>query len=268
MMMTSPLYPPVSLLNTEQREIHSTIVGQDYIVKIRLPERYHETPDRLYPVLYLMDGDHAFGMAVDIVQYLIYGGYIPDLIIVSPAYGSKNGPSEGGSNMRARDLLAFEVPWLNYASHPRPQGEAFRQFLEQELIPFAESEYRIDSTDRTLWGYSAGSFLGLYALFANPGQYQRYIMVDGFDEGLMPFESQYAGQHTDLAAKLYLSYCAEKHNPSAPQFTETLLSRHYKSLTLHLDLLNNIGHFAVPAEGLTKGLVWIFGDESNKKAAG
>lgn len=262
--MASHLYPPVSILNTEQRLIHSKIVGQDYLVKVRLPERYYEYLDETYPVLYLLDGDHAFGMGADIVQYLIYGGHIPDLIIVSPAYGSKNGPSEGGSNMRARDLLAFEVPWLDYTSHPRPEGETFRQFLEQEFIPFAESEYRIDSTDRTLWGYSAGSMFGLYALFANPSQYQRYIMVDGFDEELLPFETRYAKQHNDLAAKLYLSYCTENHSPSAPRFAEALASRQYKNLTCKVELLSEIGHFAVAAEGLTKGLVWAFEDEKKK----
>lgn len=263
-MMTAPSsHLPVSLLDTEQRQIHSNIVGQDYLVKIRLPERYHENPDNRFPVLYLLDGDHAFGMAVDIVQYLIYGGHVPDLIIVSPAYGSKTGVDYGGSNMRGRDLLAFEVPWLDYDVHPRPKGEAFRQFLQKELIPFAENEYRIDSADRTLWGYSAGSLFGLYALFVNPGLFQRYIMIDGIDEGLLPFESQFAMEHTDLATKLYLAYCAEKHSPSSPQFTNALLSRQYKSLSLQVDLLNDIGHFAVGAEGLTKGLVWAFGDRDN-----
>src|SRR5687768_12083827 len=102
-------FPLVSIANSQLRRVRSSIVGQDYQVKIRLPEAYENTTT-LYPVLYLLDGDHAFAMATDIVQYLIYGEHIPDLIIASPAYDSKKLPHEGGKNMRNRDLTPFPVP--------------------------------------------------------------------------------------------------------------------------------------------------------------
>lgn len=251
-------YPPVSLLYTEQRELHSTIIGQDYLVKVRLPERYHENPDQIFPVLYLLDGDHAFGMAVDIVQYLIYGGHIPDLIIVSPAYGSKVLPHEGGTNMRVRDLLPFAVSDLDYSIHPQPGGERYLRFLEQELFPFAESEYRIDPTDRTLWGYSFGGVFLFYALFSGLALFHRYILIDGWHEELMKIEERYAEQYADLPFKLYMGYCDDEPNPELIQFVNTLESRKYRGLTFKYDLLNDIGHFAVGAEGLTKGLVWVY----------
>ncbi len=86
---TPDLYPPVLIANSQLRHIRSSIIEQDYLIKVRLPETYADST-AVYPVLYLLDGDHAFAMATDIVQYLIYGEHIPDLIIVSPAYGSKN----------------------------------------------------------------------------------------------------------------------------------------------------------------------------------
>jgi hypothetical protein len=86
--MTTSLdfYPSVPIANSQLRHLRSTIVGQDYQIKIRLPENYANSTS-LYPVLYLLDGDHAFAMSTDIVQYLIYGQLIPDLIIASTAYG-------------------------------------------------------------------------------------------------------------------------------------------------------------------------------------
>lgn len=59
--MTAPTiqYPPVPLACSEMRCIRSSIIGQDYQVKIRLPEAYATTTVS-YPVLYLLDGDHAF----------------------------------------------------------------------------------------------------------------------------------------------------------------------------------------------------------------
>src|SRR5574342_1153793 len=109
--MTTPSvqYPLVPIANSQLRNINSSINGQDYQIKIRLPEDYANTTT-LYPVLYLLDGDHAFAMATDIVQYLIYGEHIPDMIIASPAYDSKTPPDEGGKNMRNRDLVPFPHP--------------------------------------------------------------------------------------------------------------------------------------------------------------
>src|SRR5215208_2949826 len=135
--MTTPNveYAPVPIAYSQLREIKSSIVGQDYQVKIRLPENYTNTTD-LYPVLYLLDGDHAFAMATDIVQYLIYGEHIPDLIIVSPAYDSKLASDEGGKNMRNRDLAPFPTPYTDET----PGGVQYLEFLQEELIPFVEKK--------------------------------------------------------------------------------------------------------------------------------
>src|ERR1044071_9282118 len=110
MTASSSSYPSVPIANSQLSQIKSSIVGQEYQVKIRLPEEYVSTT-KLYPVLYLLDGDHAFAMATDIVQYLIYGQHIPDLIIASPAYDSKKLPAEGGKNMRDRDLIFWPTPY-------------------------------------------------------------------------------------------------------------------------------------------------------------
>ena len=65
-------HPHVEIDGTQLHRIHSAIVNQDYLVKVRLPESY-ATGQQVYPVLFLMDGDLAFAMATDIVKYLEYG---------------------------------------------------------------------------------------------------------------------------------------------------------------------------------------------------
>jgi len=248
---TSP-YPLVPISNSQLREIKSSIIGQEYQVKIRLPEDYASTTI-LYPVLYLLDGDHAFAMATDIVQYLIYGEHIPDLIIISPAYGSKIAPAQGGKNMRNRDLLPFHFP----SEDMTPGGVQYLEFFQQELIPFVESNYRVLSNDRTLWGYSLGGVFALYALFEKPNLFQRYIIVDGFEDEYFKIEATYAAQHTDLPIKLFLS--APPSDLGSKKFFDIINERNYTNFRSEFVLLNNIGHFAVGAEGLTKGLVSVFG---------
>ena len=253
--MTHMQYPQVPIANYQLRHIESSIVGQDYQVKIRLPEDYASTAT-LYSVLYLLDGDHAFAMATDIVQYLIYGEHIPDLIIVSTAYDSKKGPDEGGRNMRNRDLTPFPPAQTDTIS----RGVHFLEFFEQELIPFVESNYRVLTSDRTLWGYSFGGIFGLYALFQKPHLFQRYMIVDGFDPRYFEMEELYASQHHDLPVRLFISGgSGTEWGADLSKLNDRLVARNYPSLRSAYTVLNDMGHFAVPAEGLTKGLVSVFG---------
>ena len=245
--------PAVPIANSQLRHIGSSIVGQDYQIKIRLPEDYSSTTT-LYPVLYLLDGDHAFAMATDIAQYLIYGQHIPDLIIVSPAYGSKKTPEYGGTNMRNRDLAPFPTPHADVT----PGGAQYIEFLQQELIPFVESNYRVAPADRTLWGYSFGGIFALYALFHKPDLFQRYIIVDGFDEKHFEMEEMYVAQHTDLPIRLFMSAPPGQWGSNLSKLLDTLNRHGYANFRSEFAQLNDIGHFAVGAEGLTKGLVSVF----------
>jgi Putative esterase len=251
MTTSSASYPSVPIANSQLRQIKSSIVGQEYQVKIRLPEEYGNTTER-YPVLYLLDGDHAFAMATDIVQYLIYGQHIPDLIIASPAYDSKKLPHEGGKNRRVSDL----APFLLYEEDTEPAGVQYLEFIQHEFIPFIESNYRVLPGDRTLWGYSRGGIFTLYTLFQKTDLFQRYIVVDGFDDKYFEMEELFASQHTDLPIRLFLA--APPDDLGSKGFYDILAGRKYTDLHSEFVQLNDIGHFAVSAEGLTKGLVSVF----------
>lgn len=249
-------YPPVPIANSQLRQIRSSIIGQDYQVKIRLPEDYGSTPN-LYPVLYLLDGDHAFAMATDIVQYLIYDEHIPDLIIVSTAYGDKRTPAYGGINMRIRDLAPFPTPFTDQ----KPGGVEYLEFLQHELIPFVESNYQVSPTDRTLWGYSFGGIFSLYAIFQKPCLFQRCIVVEGFDQKYFETEELFAKQNKDLPLRLFLSSRLNDEwgwGRDLSELNDRLNKRKYPSLQSEYTPLNDIGHFTIPAEGLTKGLVSVF----------
>jgi tetratricopeptide (TPR) repeat protein len=248
-------YDAVPIDGTELRTIHSAIIGQDYLLKIRLPDGY-ERSDRRYPVLYLLDGDFAFAMATDIVQYLEWGGHVPELIIVSPAYGSKRAPRTGGNNMRNRDLLPFASP----AIAEEPGAENFLHFLQEELIPYVDASFRTDPVDRTLWGYSLGARFGLYALFSRPGLFSRYVIVDGFASELLGLEAEFATRHTDLPAMVFLSSGLPR--AEVTQFITQLRGRGYPNLKTDYVQLAGITHFAVGAEGLTRGLKYVFKGKS------
>lgn len=242
---------PVPVAQSELHHLDSEAVGQRYQVKVRLPEDYAETDD-LYPALYLLDGDHMFAMATDIVQYLVYGGHVPDLVIVSPAYGSKRTPDVGGTNMRNRDLLPFPVEGVPDDS---AGASSYLAFLERELIPFAETRYRIDSSRRILTGYSLGSLFVVYALFEKPDLFAAYLAADGFAEQLWAYEEAFAARAGALSARLCL---ASRSDPDADlsRLADRLERRGHEGLSVsHMPLAGGEDdHFLVPGEVLSRGL--------------
>jgi uncharacterized protein len=240
---------PVPIANSALHEFSSSLIGEKYSVKVRLPEKYLETTES-YPVLYLLDGDHAFAMATDIVQYLIYGHHIPDLIIISPAYNSKNTPEYGGTNMRNRDL----VPFPTQGSNTIPGAALFLQFFEQELMPFVRSRYRVNVADSTLAGYSFGAFFVLYTLFQKPNLFSRLIAIDGMDDRFLDMEESFSVAHAMLPVRLFVSSGSDDMSGLA----DKMAKRGYSGFRVEHAHLNTIGHFAVGAEGLTKGLVSVF----------
>lgn len=174
------------------------------------------------------------------------------MIIVSPAYGSKRSPEEGGKNMRNRDFLPFHISGIDIP----PGGAQYLNFFELELIPFVESNFRVLPGDRTLWGFSFSGIFAVYALFQKPNLFQRYIIVDGYRDECIGMEESYASHHTDLPIRLCIS--ASPSEPLGKKLFDMLRVRKYANLQSEYELLNDIGHAAVGAEGLTKGLVSVF----------
>jgi len=250
---TPPPIPAVSLDGTRLHRIQSA-GGREFLLKIQLPEGY-ERDQRTYPVLYLLDGDHAFALATDVVRYLGYGKHVPPLIIASPAYGSLLLPEEGGSNRRGHDLN-----FVSSRADPEPGGEAYLRFLAEDLIPYVESHFRADRADRTLWGYSLGGSFAANALFRVPGLFHRYVIIDGFQARVLELELAYHEKRHDLPAKVFLA--AAVPDGALSRFHEILKSRSYRGLSVDYVELSDLNHFAIPAEGLARGLKAVFGEAS------
>ncbi len=178
--------------------VASNIPGQVFQLRVSLPERYYDLDTTTYPVLYLLDGDYCFAMATDVLRYLNYSGEVPEMILVAIAYDSVKMASEGGKNMRVRDLTPSPAE-----NRPGSGGaENFRRFVKEEVFPFIESNYRVAPGDRALWGHSLGGLFGLYVLFHSPEFFRRYIIVspalrygnrDAFD-----LEEEFSKTHGDF----------------------------------------------------------------------
>lgn len=160
-----------SLPQTERRAIHSTKVDQTYVLQIYLPPGHEKEGAGPFPVVYLLDGGRSFGMAVDVVGWLIWSKEIQPVIVCAIGYGDQG--AEWWSK-RARDYTACKDPRNNFGSWPQAGGaDAFAAFMQQELFPLMASAYKVRTEERGLAGLSLGALFGAHALLSRPGTRRR-----------------------------------------------------------------------------------------------
>lgn len=255
-----PPYTKVITKHTELKYIISKNVDDTFYIYVRLPKHYSETKKR-YPVLYLLDGDIAFNMATSIVRYLQYGKFVPDIITVGIGYGTMLSDHE--LNFRNRDYTPTKFPGREIS------GGAYKylQFIKKELIPFIDSTYRTDSTDRTLNGYSLGGLFALYAMLKEPELFNRYIVGSPFiyrnTKDLLSLEDSLYENGGELNGNLYITVgeneSIKKYQKPISEFVERLKEREYEHLNFYFRTFENGQHLICPSEAMSYGLVFVFG---------
>lgn len=271
-----PLYPEATLFHTQVHSLTSSIVGQDYTISIWLPDSYTHA-QKTYPVVYLLDGNFSFGLATDTTHLLIFGQEVPEVMLVGIGYPIQS--YDDWITHRTRDYTPTQSydDWVTHRTRdytpttvvdtPGSGGAAqFLSFIETELLPFVESTYRTDPTDRTLWGYSLGGLFVLYALFTRLGLFHRYVSGSpyvGWDNQVMfQYEQEFARGPSALPADLAITAGTleeqDDYKSNIEVFWTRLQERNYAGLnlkTLHLEGETHLSGFA-PA--YIRGLKAVF----------
>lgn len=250
---TEQSFPEVKLAGTQQRDIYSKIVGQEYELYINLPRGYDDTA-KSYPVIYLLDAQWDFPLLNAIYGQQYYDGFIPGVVTVGITWGGKN-PS--ADNLRARDFTPTSI------NGPNPTGNAanFLKFIKEELIPFIEKNYRI-TNDRTLMGSSLGGLFTIYALFNETDLFDKYVLTSpalGWDKGAIYFyEKNFKERESGPPIKLFMAIGGLEHQNDFQKFVEHLESENYKNLEIGTKVIEGIGHSGGKADGYTRGLQFAF----------
>ncbi|HEV3471158.1 MAG TPA: alpha/beta hydrolase-fold protein [Pyrinomonadaceae bacterium] len=149
-------------------QLKSEVLGEERTILVRTPAGY-ERGDERFPVLYMTDGDAHLLHTSGTVQFLARNGRIPEMIVV------------GITNTdRTRDLTPTRVerlPGNPNARFPTSGGaDKFLKFIETELIPHVEKQYRTQPF-RVLAGHSLGGLFAVHAMVARPELFNAYIAV-------------------------------------------------------------------------------------------
>jgi predicted alpha/beta superfamily hydrolase len=246
--------PRVEIAGTQLLHLSSAITKKDYDLYINLPRGYGDT-SKTFPALFVLDAQWDFPLAQAIYGQQYYDGFIPELVIVGITWGGKNPDYD---QLRAYDLTPTDIGlMMKYGNAPK-----FLSFITKELIPFVESKFRIKKNDRALMGSSFGGLFTLYAMFQEPGVFNRFVLtspsIQWDNKQLSSLNKSFAEQHKELAAKVFMGIGEYENVSELQNFAEELKSKNYKSFELQTKVIAGMGHSGGKAEGYTRGLQAVF----------
>lgn len=246
----------VTLPFTEVQQLKSSATGRNYDIYIRLPDGYEQDKNKQYPVIYSLDGQWDFKMLDSICGGLVYDKFMPEVIIVGITY---SGEGADYGDLRAKDYTPVRDLYFGGGG----DGPKFLSFLKEQLIPFIESNYRTDPSQRVLMGSSFGGTFTLYALFSDPSLFQGYlagspVVVYG-NRFAFQQEAEYADKHTDLPVRLFITVGgAEELAYPVEEFMQVLRERNYEGLELETLTVEGEGHASNKPESYNRGLRFLF----------
>jgi uncharacterized protein len=252
----------VCLDNTEQFSITSeNVKGENYLIQVSLPFGYSSS-HKTYPVLYVLDGDYAFGITKGITDLLMIGKEIKGIIVVGISYGKG---VFAWSIKRTRDLTPGHD--TIFAKGQNTGGaDNFLKFIQYELFPVVNRTYRTDPDSSAICGESLGGLLNSYILWKQPEMFKSYIIISPSliwnDKSVLKLESEYFVNHKELNKTVYIAYGSldSKEVIISPttELIEMIQMHNYNGLRMVTRVFEGETHMSVPSVAITNGLKTLF----------
>jgi predicted alpha/beta superfamily hydrolase len=238
---------PVKIFIGETVNLHSGILNEDRTLYIYTPSGYNFSDSR-YPVLYMLDGADHFVHISGIIHYLSAVGRIPQMIMVAIP-----------NTQRTRDLS----PTAEEGFPSSGGGEKFLNFLEQELIPYIDQNYKTHPY-RVLAGHSLGGIFTIYTLLDRPDLFGGYIASSpalGWDNGvLIDRAKSFFQKQARLDKYLYVTLGNEGEMIYAlfKEFTDTIKRTKPKDFKWEFSYMENETHGSVSHKSIYDGLEKLY----------
>ena len=259
---------PFTIANSNRIPIESEITGRAHELVVILPGSYQSETDKTYPVLYFLDAYWDAPLISGIHNNLAWDNLLPEMILVGLSYAGEDADYD---DLRARDLTPTPAPGENPHAGQAPK---FLQFLEEDVLPYVEANYRV-SSERALSGNSLGGLFTLYAMYEKPGLFERFIAISpavGWgDKYLFSRDAQRAEAKRPLPVRLYLSEGGDEYAPFRDPivaFQKQLKKRGHQGMHLMNATIAGCRHTGVKAEAYTRGLQWVFDDMAPQGPSG
>src|SRR5215218_6959013 len=237
--------PMVASVVHRQLTIKSAVLGEERTILVRVPVSYERTKGK-FPVVYMLDA-HApqNSMMAGIMEQQAWGGVIPEMILV----GIQN-------TDRDRDLT------------PTPEagrgggGEKFLRFIETQVIPLVEKNYRTQPF-RIFAGHSLGGLFVVYTLVTRPDLFNAYIAASpvlGWNNNFVIKRAEAAfKQESDSRITLFAALGNEPdYLPAFNTFSDLLKKAKPKNIDFEFQQLKDENHGSVVLRAYYGGLRKVF----------
>ncbi|WP_162235831.1 alpha/beta hydrolase-fold protein [Pedobacter sp. Leaf216] len=256
-------------IKSDQGEIvtmYSDILKEDRKILIYTPKDSINSEKR-YPVIYVLDADNHFAQMVEYSKYLsrqdVY--VIPPMIVVGITNTNRVRdltPSKSNFDYSGKPDTTLNAPYKNSGGN-----EFFFQFIQKELLPYVNSNYKIQPY-RILAGHSFGGLTAINCLINYPDMFNAYIAVSPsfwWDQKfLLKLADKKLKAGSSLSKTLFFSDGNEGSSPESPfhkdvlKFDSLLKSRSIKGLNFEYTSYPMESHMTVPIKTYYDGLRFVY----------
>lgn len=237
--------------------INSSILNEERTCLISLPDSYNDssTGEKEYPIIILLDGYTFFKTASGIVHFMSSNRnrnyFMPETIIIAIENVD-----------RRRDFTVTKI------KTKRPNtgggGRNFLNFIEKELIPYIDKNYRTEPI-RTLVGHSLGGLLTLNSYMDKNSIFDSFLAIDPsiwWDEEMMQNKVD-SITPISLNKRLYIATANqgeakyERNKKRHDSFYALMKKKSDGQLNVKIEYFENEDHRSVPLIALYEGLKYL-----------
>jgi len=248
-------------INESKFSIKSSILDEERRCLISLPETYKDASkvEKTYPIIILLDGYAHFKIASGIVHFMSSdrnrNRLMPERIIVAIENVD-----------RERDFTVTKIK----TKRPNTMGggQKFLDFIEKELVPYIDKNYRTEPT-RTLIGHSLGGLLTLNSYMDKNSIFNAYMAIDPsiwWNEEMMKNKVDSMSSES-LNKRLYIATANQgeasyERNKKRHDALYTLIrDKSDASLNVEIEYFEKENHRSVPLIALYEGLKYLNQDK-------
>lgn len=257
------------LVIAKRIKISSTVLGEDRTIYVSTPSGYNDSKDS-FQVLYVIDG---VSEVIGLVKYLSDYGVCPQLIIVcieetnpardmfpsKPKFSRGTQPTTAWYTKREDNELRVNRPEEEIG-----EADKFLSFIETELFPFIEKNYRTVPY-KICCGHSKGGLCVTHAFLSHTNMFNAYIALSPalyWDDGLVMKTAEEKIAGLNFKHKLFYFDIGGNETPStigdAFTLAQTIKTNASIELRWRFDYLPNENHGSGTALGIINALKFIY----------
>ncbi|MFT3724010.1 MAG: alpha/beta hydrolase-fold protein [Hyphomonadaceae bacterium] len=243
----------VTLPRTHQFLLRAKETGREYVVRVAEPVKASPAGQKP-PVIYVLDGNWYFGLATDVARMLPVGTSTPPVYVVAIGYSDP----EMDSVVAHREFDLMHGPFPG-----RPEagggGAAFQSFLVNDLRPFIEQRYGIDSERAFLAGQSLGGLFATKVMLNRPDSFAGYLIGSPSlwaDDSILPAAKRFAAGG---GRRVMIGVGAEKspNMRSGAEALSTALKRPDSGLSISSRKFDNQHHMSMQGPWFAEGFRYL-----------